>query len=318
MKKLLAGLAVLVALLGAYGAYTFFSAAGGVPASALEKKYLSADDRFVDIGGARVRVRIEGEESAPPIVLVHGFTHSLETWDGWAATLKADYRVIRYDLMGHGLTGPDPKKRYSPIERAHTIGDIMDVLGIERASIAGNSLGGLAAWRFASENPDRIDRLILISPGAYPLNGAADTPAEIPTAMKVYLKTAPEAGVRASAGYIYADDSKITDERVSVMRDMIHREGNGEALIESLEEFTLPDPTDALSQITAPTLIQWGEGDVIIPIQQGKDMAAVIPNARMITYPGVGHAAQEEAPAETVADVIAFLNAASETLAEAE
>jgi pimeloyl-ACP methyl ester carboxylesterase len=130
--------------------------------------------------------------------------------------------------------------------------------------------------------------------------------------------TAPEAGVRASAGYIYADDTKITDERVSVMRDMIQREGNGEALIQSLEEFTLPDPTEALSRITVPALIQWGEGDVIIPVQQGRDIAAAIPNATLITYPGVGHAAQEEAPAETVADAIAFLNGDAAAPAEGE
>jgi pimeloyl-ACP methyl ester carboxylesterase len=322
VKKLLgglfSGLAILVILLGAFGAYTYYNAAGGVSASALEKKYLSADDRFVDIDGARVRVRIEGEADAPAIILVHGFTHSLETWDGWAEALKSDYRVVRYDLMGHGLTGPDPQQRYSPAERAQTIGDIMDALGVARASIAGNSLGGLAAWRFASEQPDRVEKLILISPGAYPLNGAADTPAEIPAAMKLYLMTAPEAGVRASAGYIYADDTKITDERVSVMRDMVQREGNGEALIQSLEEFTLPDPTEALSRITAPALIQWGEGDIIIPIQQGRDIAAAIPNARLITYPGVGHAAQEEAPAETVADAIAFLNGDAAAPAEGE
>jgi len=318
VKKLFGVLAVLAVLLGAFGAYTYFNAAGGEAASALEAKYLSADDRFVDIGGARVRVRIEGDDAAPPIILVHGFTHSLETWDAWAAVLKADHRVIRYDLMGHGLTGPDPKKRYSPIERAQTIGDIMDALNIDRAHIAGNSLGGLAAWRFASDRPERVEKLILISPGAYPLNGAADAPAEIPAAMKVYLMTAPEAGVRASAGYIYADDAKITDERVTVMRDMMHREGNGEALIHSLEEFTLPDPAEALSRITAPTLILWGEGDMIIPIQQGKDMAAVIPNATLIAYPGVGHAAQEEAPAETVADAIAFLNGAAAAPMEAE
>ncbi len=318
MKKLLAVLAILIVVIGAIGAFTYFNFAGGEAASALEEKYLSADDRFVNVDGARVRVRIEGAEDAPPIILVHGFTHSLETWNAWADVLKSDHRVIRYDLMGHGLTGPDPKKRYSPTERAQTIGDIMDALGIDRANIAGNSLGGLAAWRFASEHPERVEKLILISPGAYPLNGAADTPAEIPAAMKVYLMTAPEAGVRASAGYIYADDSKITDERVAVMRDMIHREGNGEALIESLEEFTLPDPTEALSRIMSPTLIQWGEGDVIIPIQQGRDIEAAIPNATMITYPGVGHAAQEESPADTVADAIAFLHGDAVTPAETE
>ncbi|GJL91277.1 alpha/beta fold hydrolase [Hyphococcus sp.] len=318
MKKLLGGLVLLVVLFGAFGAYTYFNAAGGVSASALEKKYLSADDRFVDIDGARVRVRIEGADNAPAIILVHGFTHSLETWDGWASVLKQDHRVIRYDLMGHGLTGPDLKQRYSPAERAQTIGDIMDALGVDHAAIVGNSLGGLAAWRFASGHPDRVEKLILISPGAYPLNGAADAPAEIPAAMKVYLMTAPEAGVRASAGYIYADDSKITDARVAVMRDMMHREGNGEALIQSLEEFTLPDPTEALSRITAPTLIEWGEGDVIIPIQQGRDLAAAIPGAKLITYPGVGHAAQEEAPAETVADAIAFLRGDAPAPLEAE
>ncbi len=308
MKKLFAGIVILLIAAGGFAAYVYQQAAGGVSASSLEAKYVTAADRFVDIDGARVRVREEGAPEAPVIILVHGFTHSLETWNDWAAALDADYRVVRYDLMGHGLTGPDPKERYSPVERAGVIGAVMDALDIDHAHIAGNSLGGLAAWRFAAENPDRVGGLILISPGAYPLNGAGDEPAEIPAAMKAYLMTAPEAGVRASAAYIYADDSKITDERVGVMRDMIRREGNGAALIKSLEEFTLPDPSDALSRIAAPTLIQWGEGDIIIPIEQGRKIAATIPNARLVIYPGVGHAAQEEAPAETVADAMEFLS----------
>jgi len=184
---------------------------------------------------------------------------------------------------------------------------VLTALNIDHAAIAGNSLGGLAAWRFAAENPDRVDALILISPGAFPLNGAGDEPAKIPAPMKAYLLTAPEAGVRVSAELIYADDAKITDERVTVMRDMIRREGNGPAMIKSLEEFTLPDPVEALSSIAAPTLIMWGEGDVLIPIEQGRQIEQIIPGARLISYPGVGHAAQEEAPEETVADAIAFL-----------
>ena len=311
IKKIFLAVVFIIIVIGGFGAYTYYSAAGGVSAAALEDKYLTADDSFIDIGGARVRVRQEGASDAPPLILVHGFTHSLETWDGWAAALKSDYRVIRYDLMGHGLTGPDPQERYSPVERAGVIGEMMDALSIDHAIIAGNSLGGLAAWQFASDNPDRVDGLILISPGSFPLNGAGDEPAEIPAAMKAFLLTAPEAGVRASATYIYADDSKITDARVEVMRDMIRRKGNGEALIKSLEEFTLPDPTQKLSEITAPTLIEWGEGDIIIPIEQGRKIVDLIPNARMISYPGVGHAAQEEAPAETVADAVEFIESIS-------
>jgi pimeloyl-ACP methyl ester carboxylesterase len=307
VKKFLGLLFVVIVVAGAVGAYLYFRAAGGVSASALEAKYVTADDRFIDIDGARVRVREEGAADAPAIILVHGFTHSLETWDGWAAALKSDYRVIRYDLMGHGLTGPDPKERYAPAERAGVIGEVMDALGVDRAFIAGNSLGGLAAWRFAAENPSRVDGLILISPGAFSLNGVSDEPAEIPAAMKAYLMAAPEAAVRASAQYIYADDSKVTGARVAVMRDMMRREGNGAAMIKSLEEFTLPEPSEALARVAAPTLILWGESDVIIPIEQGRQIEAIIPNAKLVSYPGVGHVAQEESPEETVADAIEFL-----------
>ena len=297
---------LVVAAAGIGGLYWFTTQ--GVAAEELESQYVLSTDRFLDVAGARVRIREEGDPQSPPILLVHGFTHSLETWDGWAAQLKDDYRVIRYDLLGHGLTGPDPLKRYAPSERALFLGEILKALEIESAIIVGNSLGGLAAWRYAADAPDHVAALVLISPGAYPLNGVSDEPAEIPAAMKAYLLAAPEAGVRASAELIYGDDNKITQSRLTTMRDMIRREGNGAALINSLEEFTLPDPTEALARITAPTLILWGEDDILIPVDQGREIEKTIPGANLITYPGVGHAAQEEAPEETVEDVRSFLN----------
>ncbi|MEO1136919.1 MAG: alpha/beta hydrolase [Pseudomonadota bacterium] len=313
MKKFFGLLAGLLLIGAVTGTIFYLRAAGGVPAETLESTYVKTEDRFVDISGARVRVREEGASTAPVVLLVHGFTHSLETWDGWAAHLKDRYRVIRYDLLGHGLTGPDPNERYAPDERAAFIGDLMSALDIKSAFIAGNSLGGLAAWKFAAINPDRVRGLILVSPGAFSLNGVSDKPAEIPAAMKAYLMTAPEAGVRASAELIYADDSKITEARLRTMRDMIRRKGNGAALIKSLEEFTLPDPSDLLQSVAAPTLIIWGEDDVIIPIEQGRQMTALMQNAALKAYPGVGHAAQEEAPAETIVEATAFLDGLSET-----
>ncbi|WP_375204107.1 alpha/beta fold hydrolase [Hyphococcus sp.] len=308
MKKFLVFILLLTAILAVAAGVLYWRASEGAPASDLEKTYLTASDRFVNIAGARVRVREEGPADAPVILLIHGFTHSLETWDAWAAALKSDYRVVRYDLLGHGLTGPDSQERYAPTERAVVVGDVLDALDVERAIIAGNSLGGLAAWRFAHDHPDRAAALVLVSPGVFSLNGVSDEPAEIPAAMKAYLMTAPEAGVAASAGIIYGDDDKLTPERLATMRDMMRREGNGAAMIKSLEEFTLPDPSAALTEIETPTLILWGEADAVIPIEQGRRMQALMPNAALIAYPGVGHAAQEEAPEETVADAIAFLD----------
>ncbi|WP_411818986.1 alpha/beta hydrolase [Hyphococcus formosus] len=303
MKKLLA---LLVLLLVGVGAYFYFTGQSHDNTAEIRAAYLKPNDRLVEIAGATVRVREEGAADAPALLLIHGFSHSLETWDGWAEALKSDYRVIRYDLLGHGLTGPDPMERYAPTERAAFIGDVLEALDLDQVLIAGNSLGALAAWRYAATNPEKVSRMVLISPGAYPFGEVGDQPAPIPPMMKFYLLNAPEAGVRASAELIYADDAKITDERVKVMGDMIRIKGNGEAMIKSLEEFSLPDPTDDLAKVTVPTLIMWGEGDNIIPIAHGSKMETVMPNAKLLTYPGVGHAAQEEAPQQTAHDADTF------------
>lgn len=307
MKKFLLALLVVIVLAGAAGAFFYWKAAQGVAPEKLEANYMTPSDRFVDIDGARVRVREEGPPTGRPVILLHGFIFSLESWDAWAQVLAKDYRVIRYDLLGHGLTGADPKERYAPQERAEFLGEVMDALEIRSAIVGGNSLGGLAAWRFAAANPDRVEALILVSPGAYSINNVTDEPVAVPAAMKAFLLTAPEAGVRSTAALVYADDSKITDQRIQTLRDMMRRKGNGQAFVKSLEEFTLPDPTEDLARVAAPTLILWGEDDLLIPPEHGRRMEGAMPDARLITYPGVGHAAQEEAPAISVADAISFL-----------
>lgn len=275
--------------------------------------YMTADDRMIEIAGANVRVRIEGPETAPPVILMHGFIYSLETWDAWAASLKIDHRVIRFDLLGHGLSGPDPQRRYSPDERAAFVGDVMDALGIERAVIGGNSLGGIAAWRFAAANPERVEALILVSPGAYPVNGVGGTPLSPPAPVALFLKTAPEAGVAMTLKNIYGDDGKVTPEKEKLVGDMMRQPGNGDAFIQSIEEFTLPDPDALLQTITAPTLILWGAEDAVIPVENGRRMEAALPNARLIVYDGVGHVAHEEEPEKTISDVRAFLSAVDAT-----
>jgi pimeloyl-ACP methyl ester carboxylesterase len=302
---LIIALAALSLIGGLSAGYLVWRAQQTVSSAASE--YLTSDDRMMTIAGANVRVRTEGPEAAPPVVLLHGFIYSLESFDAWAADLKRDHRVIRFDLLGHGLSGPDPQKRYSPQERAEFIGDVMDALGLERAIIGGNSLGGLAAWRFAAASPERVSALVLVSPGAYPNRGVADTALSPPAPFAFFLRNPTEAGVTLALQGVYADKSVMTPDVVRRATALMRQPGNGDAFVESIEEFSLPDPEPLLSAITAPTLILWGGEDRVIPSEQGARMAAVIPNSELIIYPGVGHVAHEEAAVRSIADVRAFL-----------
>ncbi len=303
-------LIIAVAALSLIGGLTagYFAWRAQVALAGAAADYVTADDRMMTIAGANVRVRMEGPSDAPPVILIHGFVYSLESFDAWAADLKRDHRVIRFDLLGHGLSGPDPQKRYSPHERAAFIGDLMDSLGLERAVIGGNSLGGLAAWRFASMAPERVSALILVSPGAYPNRGVADTPLSPPAPFALFLQNPTEAGVALALQGVYADKKAITPEGVRRTTVLMRQPGNGNAYVESIEEFSLQDPGLMLKAITAPTLILWGAEDRVIPVEQGSRMAAAIPEAELIVYEGVGHVAHEEIAEKTIADVRVFLS----------
>ena len=121
------------------------------------------------------------------------------------------------------------------------------------------------------------------------------------------MRYAPDSGVRISLELLYGDSSLITNDRVALAAHMMKSAGNGEAFIEHLERFTLPDPTPDLAKITAPTLIMWGRADGFIPPTHGRMMQDAIPNAQFALNDGVGHIPQEEAPARTAADAQRFL-----------
>jgi len=276
-------------------------------AARLASPYWTSDDRLVDIDGVMARVRSEGPADAPVIVMVHGFSYSLESWDGWAEDLRADYRVIRMDLPGHGLTGPDPQQRYSVPQTVDFLGALLDELGLDHVTLAGNSLGGLVSWRLAAERSDLVDRLVLVAPGAYSINGVTDQPVAVPMGISFYFTSAPEAMVAAASAGLFGDASRMDPALPGRVHAMMQTPGVGQALVERLEVFTLPDPTADLARVQAPALVLWGGRDVIIPVTQAQRLAGDLPQAELITYDDLGHILHEEDPARTIADVRAFL-----------
>lgn len=274
---------------------------------AAEAPALASGERMVEAAGMTWRVREDGNADAPPIVLIHGFSHSLEGFDDWADALSEDYRVIRFDLPGHAMTGPRSDNAYSNEDTAAQVGQLLEALEIDRAVIGGSSLGGLIAWRHAAANPDRVAGLILVSPGGYSINNVGDEPVEVPMAVQLYLRLAPEAGIRLATQALYADPARLSDDRIAEIGQMMRQPGIGDALVARLTQFTLPDPEPLLSTIEAPTLILWGAADTVVPAEHGSRFANAMPNARLITYENAGHALMEEIPDESVRDARTFL-----------
>ena len=273
----------------------------------LEAAYAQPPSRFVDVLGLRVHVRVTGPAGAPAVVLLHGFGSSLQTWDAWAAALEADRRVIRYDLPGFGLTGAEPSGDYSDARSVAVLLELMDRLGVARASLVGNSMGGRYAWLAAALHPERVERLVLVSPDGFASPGREyGAKPEVPAMMRVLPYVLPAPLLRASLRPAYADPAVLTEPLFVRYRDMMLAPGVRRAIVDRMGQDVRVDPVPLLRRIVAPTLLLWGEQDAMIPVSNALDYERAIPGARVERLPGVGHVPQEEAPG-SVALVRAFL-----------
>jgi len=277
------------------------------PYKAQESSYFLSLDQVIDIDGIKVRYRDEGPRDGQPLILVHGFTSSLETWDPLAYDLQSDYRVIRLDLPGHGLTGPDPEARYTNEETVDFLADFIETVGVEKPVLVGNSLGGLASWRLAVRSPELVSKLVLIAPGGFSINGVGDDPVAVPMMVKLYLTKAPQAGVKQATSALFSDPTKLSEDRLKEVRDMMLVPGNGDAFVARAASFTLPDPTQDLESIGAPSLLIWGQGDFMVPVAHAEKFAKAMPNAQLKIYADTGHVLQEESPKKLASDIRKFL-----------
>lgn len=300
----LAGLAVLLVLAFLAGAWIYRD----IPARVLEARYTSPASRFLNIDGVRIHYRDEG--TGPPLVLIHANFSSLLGWDDWVEVLKTRHRVIRFDMTGHGLTGPDPAGDYSLERTVELAGLFVDALSLKRFSIAGTSLGGTVALHYAADHPERIDRLILLSPGALEGRSMDRAGRRLPRAADILRWITP----RALAGYMlrsrFGDPDKVTEALVDRWYQMWLREGQRPAILARLRSYSSAEITRVTQAVRSPTLILWGEANPQAPVEQADELRKMLVNAPavdVLTYPGVGHMAAEEAGGRIAADVLRYL-----------
>ena len=231
--RILAG--IILALAVAMGGLVAYHWAPDRPVSALAARWAPPPSQFVPIGGLQVHLRDEGPRDDPtPIVLLHGTSASLHTWDGWVAALLPRHRVVRLDLPGFGLTGPEPDDDYSMGRYVEFVTAALDTLGIEQCVIAGNSFGGWISWETALGHPDRIKGLVLVDAAGYPLHSES-VPigfrlANVPVLNRVMQSVLPRGVVESSLRNTYGDPSRVTPELVDRYYEITLREGNRRAL----------------------------------------------------------------------------------------
>lgn len=308
MPWVIAGLAVVLV-----GAWLVFRVPD-IPVATLRARYASPASRFVAVSpGLTVHLRDEGKRDGVPLVLLHGSNASLHTWEPWVARLGDRYRLVSFDLPAHGLTGPAPDGQYTQAAYARVVDAVVRTLGLTRFVLAGNSMGGGVAARYAADHPGAIAGLILVdaSGAAYP-EGEGDTPfllriVRLPVIRDIAASITPRSLIVASLDGAVAVKSVMTPAVVDRYWELLRYPGNRVATIERFAQGYQAVPQADLARIAAPVLILWGRDDRFIPLASAAWFSAALPHSRTIVYDGVGHLPMEETPDRSAADVAAFL-----------
>lgn len=307
----------LIALIGA--AVALVGCARDIPYATLKAKYTNPASRFATLpDGVTVHYRDQGNAAGPPIVMVHGFAANLDAWEPWVARLGNTYRIISLDLPAHGLTTVPAGYQVSTEGQVEVVDQLTKVLRVDHFALAGNSMGGGMAWHYALAHPDQLTALILVdSAGMPPTPKAGEKKREGPPLVfslmrnpvgramlrKINPRPLAEKGLKQA----YVDESLVTPALVDRYADLALAPGHRDLLLNGQSQPRTPATAATFQAIHAPTLVMHGEADTVIPVDAGKALAAAIPGAKLILYPGVGHVPMEQIPDKSAADLKAFL-----------
>lgn len=278
----------------------------------LTSRWAPAPSAFVTVQGMQVHVRDEGpRDDAAPIVLLHGTSASLHTWEGWVAALKADRRVISLDLPGFGLTGPMVDGDYRMERYVQFLTAVCDVMGLQKVVLVGNSFGGRLAWEMAAAHPERVEKLVLVDAAGYPTPSVSIPVgfriAQIPLLNKLMEVTLPRNMVESSVRNVYGHPEKVTPELVDRYYELTLRAGNRAALVERFRQAPSGENSARIRMLTLPTLVLWGGQDRLIPPVNGEHFHKDIAGSQLVVFPELGHVPHEEDAVATVAAFRAFL-----------
>ena len=312
MKKryLLAGISGVVA--GAVAAKLLTRPADVNWRDSLDFIYNPEYSWFTRVDGVRIHYQEAGEESAPPIILIHGFISSNLIWSHVLKPLAdAGFRAIALDLPGYGYSDKPADALYTIDEQARAVIGLMDQLGIAKALIAGASYGGAVASIIALDYPERVNRLILVGAvtnddakrklllriSCLPLIGDVATP----------LFLGSRWILRKRMQDMYRRMGRpINEKMVASRHHLLATSNTHRAMLRTARHWSANRIEREASLIRQPTLLVWGDDDDHIPIENALRMRDSIPNAKLIVFRNCGHLPPAEQPEKFVELVAEF------------
>jgi pimeloyl-ACP methyl ester carboxylesterase len=279
-----------------------------------ERLHHADRSRFVEVGGVQIHYQAAGAESAPTLILIHGFLASNFVWrDVLVPLAERGYRVIAPDLVGFGFSAKPVDAEYTIAAQARMIVGLMDELRIERATLVGSSYGGAVSAIVALERPERVARLVLVGAvcndnlkhhpalrlAALPAVGDALAPALLDLR---YLLRRKLGRFRAANG-----DRVSLEQRIAGRHLPLRAADTQRAMLNTLRRWSATRVERDAHLLQQPTLLVWGADDADTPLSDGETLHRLIPNSRLLVFPGIGHLPQEEVPQAFTEVVTEFL-----------
>lgn len=285
--------------MGCHGHTGGYDVVGDSPSIWIELSGLEYAVRNVEAAGWQVRCLEAGDGHGHTMVLMHGTGGHLEAYARNFGALADGFQVLAYDYPGHGYSTHATRDLELDDYLDHLL-DLLDVMGVGRAILNGESLGGWIAVKFAARHPDRVYGLILNTPGG--TMARPEVMERIRTLSQQAAEDPTHERVRARLEWLMADPMSVTDELVEVRRRIYRRPGFAGSMQHIL---CLQDPTirarnlvtdDELAAVECPTLVLWTSDDPSGPAAAGREMAAKIPGASFAFIEDAGHWPQWEQP----------------------
>lgn len=256
---------------------------------------------FTTGDGVRIAYRDDGAAANPVLVLSNSIATDLGMWERQVPELAEHFRVVRYDMRGHGRSGV-PAGAYSLDRLGRDVLELLDVLGVERAHFLGLSLGGFVGQWLGIHAPERIDRLILSNTASYlgPARQWDEAIAAVLDAKDMQQTTERFLRNWFPTHMLEPESTVVKPFRTTLLAT--DRQGLAGSYA-AVRDF---DMRRTIALITAPTLIITGEHDPVTTLSHSEAMAATIPGAKLTVMPAA-HMTHMEFPAEFMKAVLDFL-----------